>query len=303
MYRAYNLSIDSEISLPELTITQQPPNVFLRIGKLNNSDEIISNRGSSFVGEVAGVASFAVIQGREIFVEPAADVEVSLLRTIILGPILSILLRQRGLLVLHASCVVVNNFAIAFLGYSGAGKSTLADAFHTQGYSILTEDVTSIEFKKDYPEVIPAFPQVKLLPDAATSLGYHAGSLPQIHSQTEKIAHKLMDGFCQTSVPLQGIYVLSQGTDHNITKLNPQQAFVELVRHSRAASLLTHPTFVGSHLQQCTTLVQNVPIYHFQRRLSLSELPKLVNLVVEHSKETVCQEFAPIPSPVVSRRA
>ncbi len=49
--------------------------------------------------------------------------------TYILGPVLGLLLRFRGITCLHASAVAIGGSVIAFVGAEGAGKSTTAAAF------------------------------------------------------------------------------------------------------------------------------------------------------------------------------
>lgn len=290
VYKAYNLGIHSELPLPELIPTQRPPDVVLRLGKLPASEQTGSNGGDRFRGKVEGLGMFLVQSGCEIVVDPDPEVDESVLRPLILGPILSVLLRQRGLLVLHASSFADNGEAVAFVAESGWGKSTLVEAFHAKGYSILTDDVMGIT-DSEPPTVIPSFPQVKLWPDAAALIGHAPESLPLLHSHTAKLAHHLTDGFIQTPLPLKRIYVLDFGDRHEIIPLPPQDSFVELVRHSRAVSLLTAPEFVSSHLSQCASLVKNVPICCLKRQRSLAALPDLVKLVEEDIARTVRHGF------------
>lgn len=291
IYTAYNLGIHSELPLPELIATSSTPDVVVRFGKLDSPEQQKSDGGNYFRGEVAGLGMFLVQGGCEIVIDPVPDVEESILRPIILGPILAILLRQRGLLVLHASSFATKDGAVAFIGESGWGKSTLAAAFHTKGYSVLTDDVMAIQLGA-HPLVLPSFPQVKLWPEAAASMGHAPESLPLLNSQSEKLVHRLMHGFWQTSLPLMRIYVLdrpAENTRHEIVPLQLQESFVELVRHSRAVSLLNAPDFLSDHLRQCANLVKDVPICRLKRQRSLAALPDLVKLVEEDIACTVSQ--------------
>lgn len=279
VYQAYNICIASELPLPELMESEGKPDVIVQFGKVNDTGETQHDGGSTFQGKVAEVGKFFIQRGREVVIDPVLGVEEALLRTILLGPILSILLRQRGLLVLHASCVDINNKAVAFMGGSGWGKSTLAAAFHIKGYDILTDDVMPIEFVADCPIVFPAYPQFKLFPEAVASLGQDTERLSPVFQHSPKLSYKFERGFQQTPLPLQRIYVLDKGSAHKITKLQPQEAFVELVRHTRAISLVTNPQFVTSHMRLCSELINNVTFCRFTRKPSLTDLPELVKLI------------------------
>ncbi|BAZ22560.1 hypothetical protein NIES4073_34450 [Kalymmatonema gypsitolerans NIES-4073] len=291
LYHAYNICIASELPLPELMESEGKPDVIVQFGKINDTRETQHDGGNTFQGEVAEVGKFFIQRGREVVIDPVLGVEEALLRTIVLGPILSILLRQRGLLVLHASCVDINNKAVAFMGGSGWGKSTLAAAFHTKGYDILTDDVMPIEFVSDSPIVIPAYPQFKLFPEAVASLGQDTDRLSPVFQNSPKLSYKFERGFQQTPLPLQRIYVLDKGSAHKITKLQPQEAFVELVRHTRAISLVTNPQFVTSHMRLCSELIKNVTFCRFTRKPSLTDLPELVKLIEDDLAQINTKDF------------
>jgi hypothetical protein len=278
-YTAFNLGIYSEIPIPELIPADLPPDVILRLGPLADSSQNHDHQGSCFKGKIEGIGTFLIQNGQEIIIDPLPNVDLALLRTVLLGPVLCVLLRQRGLLVLHASSVAIQGFAIAFLAASGWGKSTLAEAFYSKGYSILTDDVMALQMSQDIPLVLPSLPQIKLWPESAIFAGHTLETLPHIYQQTEKRSHRLRQGFLHTPLPLKRLYVLADGPHHAITLLSRQQAFVELVRHSRAITLLNSPDFQTSHLQNCTNLIQQISICRLQRFRSLDVLSDLVSLV------------------------
>lgn len=62
----------------------------------------------------------------------------------LLGPVLGVVLRLRGVTCLHASAVALGGKAIAFMGVPGAGKSTTAALFARNGHSILADDITAL---------------------------------------------------------------------------------------------------------------------------------------------------------------
>ena len=296
-YSAYNLCIHSEIPLPELILSEdnivgRVPDVIIYLRKLTPRELSATDGGNlflgdSFLGELK-VGKFLVQNGRQIVIEPVPGIEEAVIRSVILGPSLSVLLRQRRFLVLHASCVTLENTAVAFLGHSGWGKSTLAEAFHTKGYSILTDDLMAVKMDVEKPIVFPGFPQIKLWSDAATSVGHTLKNLPLQHSMTEKLVHRFTEGFCQKPLPLKRLYVLDKGTQHSIEPLDPVNAFLDLVRYSHAVNLLQTPDFTKAHFEQCQRLVKQVSVCRLQRRFSLDALPDLVKLIEEDIKEAVC---------------
>lgn len=285
VYTAYGLCIHSEIPLLETMVSSGDADVTVRIGKLDNTPRAALDLGHRFLGHLPERGRLLIQDGREIIIEPAPEATIPVLCSMVLGPAMAIILRQRGLLVLHASAVVVKDSAIAFMGGSGWGKSTLANAFHREGYDLLTDDVLALDAQKKPPLVYPAFPQQRLWAETATALGYDASELSPLHSKTSKMTYDFNRGFCQVPQPLHQIYVLAKGAQHEIIKLDAQAAFAEVVRHTRGVSTLKSAEFVASHLRQCTQLLKTTKCYRFTRKPALEDLPELVAMVKAHLAE------------------
>src|SRR5258708_20599287 len=64
--------------------------------------------------------------------------------TYLLGPVLGMVLRLRGVNCLHASAVPIADRACAFVGPSGSGNSSIAAAFARRGHAVLCYDVTPV---------------------------------------------------------------------------------------------------------------------------------------------------------------
>ncbi|MEM8808778.1 MAG: hypothetical protein AAGF01_22400 [Cyanobacteria bacterium P01_G01_bin.38] len=279
IYTAYSLCIHSEIPLLETMKSSGAADVTVRFGKLDDISRTSLDESKQVLGHIPSIGQFLVQAGQEIIIDSEPDVDISMLCSTILGSAMAVILRQRGLLVLHASAVVIKGYAISFMGGSGWGKSTLANAFHRHGYDILTDDVLAVNLQTKSPLVYPAFPQQRLWIEAANALGHQASALSPIHGNTPKLAYRLNRGFQQTPTPLGRVYVLAKGAHHAITQLDSQTAFAEIIRHTRAVSSLKSQTFVAGHLHQCTQLLKTTKVCRFSRKPSLEELPALVAMV------------------------
>jgi len=290
-YVAYGLNINSDLPLPELVAGEAGVggDAFIRLGKVNRFPSAAEPRAGCFHAtsdeayffwEEYGV--YLVRGGREIIVEPFPGAEEQTLRLVILGVALGVLLHQRGLLTLHASAVVVNGGAVAFMGEKRGGKSTTAAALHARGHGVVADDVVAIHMgDAGSPMVLPGFPQLKLWPEAVAALGDEPETLSRLHPQSEKRARSVACGFPQAPLPFRCIYVLDEGTHPEIESLQPQDAFVELMRHSVLRLLGTRGA-TASHFRQCVGLARGVALYRLKRQRSLSMLPDLARLVEEH---------------------
>jgi hypothetical protein len=187
---------------------------------------------------------------------------------------------------LHASAVALDGGAVAFLGGPGWGKSTLAAALYARGHGILADDVTAVDADAGSPMVFPGFPQLKLWPEAAAALGDAPETLPRIHPMLEKRARPAGRGFPEAPLPLRRIHVLARGPAHEIEPLRPQEALLELVRHSYCARLL-QALDARRHFLHCARLANCVPVCRLKGERSLSALPDLAHLVEEDLGRTV----------------
>lgn len=286
-YYAYGLVIRSDITLSAQTIRQQQSDVQIKLSNLDHiHKKTITNKSNQILGRLPGVGKFLIRHGKEILIDQEPNIDAKILSPCILGSAMSVLLQQRGFLVLHASCVVINNSAVAFLGNSGEGKSTICSAFHTCGHKILTDDVMAVRIEQDGIWVVPSIPEIKLRSDSAALMNYREGTLSPIHPLTKKVVHQIQSGFLTQPVPLKQIYVLAKGEQNQIQPLSSQNAFIELVRHTRAVKTLRSQALEQAHFQKCVTLAQNVNISKLFRKFTLSDIFNVVELVEKHLQKT-----------------
>lgn len=288
MYTAYNLCIHSEIALPELVQSEGLPDVTVRLAGLESDLDTECTSGNRLLVHLKGFCKFLVTDGREITIAPESGIEISDLGPSILGTAMSIVLEQRGLLVLHASSVAINGHAVAFMGGQRWGKSTMAKAFYSYGYPAITDDVLAVKIDQGRLLAIPGFPQFKLYPEAAEACGHDSTNLSPLFNNSLRLSCTFEQGFQETPLPLQCIYVLAKGTQHEIAPLSRQDALVELKRHTRSTSTLTTPDAIAAYLDQCDYIITTLPFRRFTRQPSLADLPKLICMVETDLAQNFC---------------
>lgn len=285
-YVAYGLGIRSELELPELTPGAAPVDVVVRRRPVAEvppaggpADALVRATRDEACLRWPEVGAFLVRGGREILLDPSPGADATLLRAYLLGPVLALLLHQRGLLVLHASGVAVDGAAVLFLGGSGRGKSTTVAVLHARGHPLLADDAIAVDLAAapGAPAALPGFPQLKLWPDALASLGETPEALPRIHARAVKRARRLA-GVAAGPRPLRRLYVLGDGDDLRIEPLHGHPAVFELVQHAYIAPALAR---LGSatHLAQCVRLAAAVPVHRLRRPRSLARLEELAAFV------------------------
>ncbi len=288
-YVAYGLSVSSALPIPQFAAVRKTrSDVVIRLkdlsrfrSGLSSNEECASTTTSEgvfiFWHDVGG---FLVSSGNEVLVDPASGAHDQFLSLAIGGPIMALLLQQRGLLLLHASAISMNNGAVVFLGGQGWGKSTLAAALYERGHSLISDDLCAIQSDGDNPAALPAFPQLRMWPDAVTFLKDSPETLPRINPESDKRAYPALRRFVERPIPLRRVYVLAlaEGTAE-IEVVQPQEAFSELVRHTYGAWLLERTGATSSHFRQCAALVGSVPVCRLKRQCAFSTLPGLARLI------------------------
>jgi hypothetical protein len=217
--------------------------------------------GTCFLLDHAGRELWAAWEGSD---EDAASY--------LVGPVLGLLLRLRGVLALHASVVAAHGRAAALAGPAGAGKSTAAAAFARAGLPVLADDVAALEEHAGGFHVLPAFPQLRLWPESAEALYGHADALPRLAPGWEKRALDLSGGpFHAAPLPLAAVYLLAPreaGCVPRVETVAPAAALVELVAHTFAGTLLDAPRR-RREFEALSRLVRAVPV----RRLVADDAP------------------------------
>lgn len=191
-----------------------------------------------------GVGEFLVsARGHQIRARRFDEASRESFEVYLLGQALSFALVKCGLEPLHATTVVVNGEAVAFLGESGFGKSTLAACFLAAGYAILTDDLLILE--KDGKKgdgvfhAYPGPPRIKLYPQLARRFLGTASAGVAMNSASQKLVLPLGPALVSPApIPLRALYVLGAPRTSPrrqpicISTLSSRESFLELVKNT-----------------------------------------------------------------------
>jgi hypothetical protein len=168
-------------------------------------------RGGKYSGR------FLVEGGRQVTLERNPAAEEPLLGFQFMRSVLAAVLRQRGLLTLHASTVVVDGGAVAVSGLSGAGKSTTVSALMARGFPLLADDLTALTAGPDGGiEALPGVPQLYLCEDAMQDLEEDATGSPFYSYGRLKRAVRPPQSLPTEAVPLRSIFLLEKHDEDDL---------------------------------------------------------------------------------------
>ena len=300
-YAAFGLGISSELKLPELMRAEAGSDVIIRRGgPLKGAVPFVGVHGQWTTDEGThiywdDVGTLSVRDGNEIVVRAVRNAEERRLRMLLLGAAMGVLLHQRGVLVLHGSAIEVDGEACVFIGQRGWGKSTIAAGMIEGGDRLIADDVVAIDFDADgAPTVQPAFPQLKLWPDAIVASGQDPGRLRRLSSGFDKRERRVRAGFRTSPVRLKHVFVLAVGPCVEVEATQPHTALLDLVANLYVARFGTEllDRRRGDHLPLCAEISRNVPICRLNRPSDLGLISSTVELVRRHIASRSCTRAA-----------
>ena len=293
-YAAYGLCLHSDLPLEGFPSGGRTPDIFVYQRELRIADlEQGARGGDRLTGHFYGKLLFEVLDGRSITVHRIAEMDDEDMHALVGGTLLTALMRQRGLLTLHAAAVTDGRQVAGFLGESGWGKSTIAEAFNQQGYEVLTDDQLVLELRDTDILCHPGPASIKLRPESGEVLVPNFADLMQIAKRSTQ-RRRPVTRRQHDPLPLSRLFVLDpyDSPENVIEQLAGQESVMHLLTHSWARQTFTDSTYVSSHLKQCARLVREVPVQKLKRRRTLSALGDHVSLIeadwLAHSADHIC---------------
>ena len=285
-FTAYNLSIESELALPELPLCTQSvgaPDVTVRFAKVPPEGLPEGKKLGPFLWvtpdqlwlQVPRVARFWIKAGNSIDIDPEPGIDEDSLRVFLLGSALGALLFQRGHLVLHGNAIRIGNQVMVCVGQSGAGKSTLAAGFMQRGYDILADDVVPVDAQC---RALPGFPRIKLWQDVADKLNIDTSGLQRIRPGIEKFNYPLSP-LDSAPLPIRWVYILrSDPADaFTFTPIQGMQRFLPLRANTYRVKYLEGMSLKAEHLKLCGQLASSIRLARVARPKSGFKLDGLID--------------------------
>lgn len=225
--------------------------------------------------------------GTEIWAKWPEPLTLADATTYLLGPIMGFVLLLRGVVCLHASAIAIEDRAIALLGPAGSGKSTTAAAFANRGYSILAEDVTTLDDRNDHFLVRPAYPCIRLWPTSVAALFGNESHLPRLTPNWDKRYLDLTtrpEQFQQHSLPLAAIYYLDQRSDAAaapyINTLDKSESLMSLVANTYATRLMDRQ-MRAREFELLTRVSHNVPLRRITPHTNTLRIPEMCDRILD----------------------
>jgi hypothetical protein len=203
----------------------------------------------------------------------------------LLGIVLACWLEWQGIPALHASAVVVDDRAVAFLSTGGGGKSSSAVALMQAGNPLLADDIVPVEWTGEAFVGRPGYPQMRMWPEQAEHFLGHYESLEIVYPGYTKrrvpVEENGLGPFCAASRPLACLYlperreVADWGVRTEITPVPRREALMALIAHSFVPHLVEAMGLQPRRLGFFAEMTSRVPVRRIVYPSGLDHLPRV----------------------------
>lgn len=219
------------------------------------------------------------------------------------GPGLAAALHLRGVPMLHASVLAVDDGAIALIGAPGAGKSTTAAAFVAHGFASMSDDLAALNVDGAAVSVHAGYPRLRAFIDSAHAAGLGADDLPRVFADEILGPKRYVElsaeqgTFQPHALPLRAIYYLLPRIigmrEPAIDVLPTRQALPVLLQNLYSTRFLDHARRVPL-IRAIAGIAATVPVRAVQASDDLAALPRLVAVIAADARQAVLADVRQI---------
>ena len=226
--------------------------------------------------------------GKEIWCSRPSNMTIEDVFVYLMGPIFGFVLRLRGQTCLHASVINIDDQAVALVGPGGSGKSTTAAAFVELRFPILTDDVAAIRLENGSCSIEPAYPHVRLWPQAVNMLYGHHEALPRLVpvGTWDKCYLNLENRpelFCTRPLLLRAVYTLETRLQEDkapsIRPLSQAEAMLSLLANGYANNLIDR-SLRAEEFRVLSSIATSIPIKSIYPHCDEGRLPELCEVII-----------------------
>ena len=279
---------------PEVVILRGPPSPPTFEGATYNARATFSDGAVHL--EVRGVAKYSAEGGSSIHVAPEADAKTEDVRLYLSGAMFGVILHQRGILPMHASCVALDGHGVAFAAPSGSGKSTLVAALLGRGATFVSDDICALTaVHEGEVRVWPGAPRMKLDESGIAGLqGARTGTLEPAGGNRGKYHVRVQEAPVSTApLPLSRVYLLEAGEGQpRLERLHGLQAISALVDETYMLSYATALGFSEQVFRSAAQLSRALTVSRLIRPRGFEHFDAVLDLIDRDVGSTDCRSIA-----------
>lgn len=297
-YRLHDITFASSLDLPELTPADGTPSMAIESGTLPPAGERWNDpwqrepRGPWVRVQAAegyriryeGQVDFHVSRDTTRIVVDVLDCPPAAVRHFLLDQVLPLVLSLSAT-VLHASAVVVGGELVAFTGPCGRGKSTIAASFAERGHAVAADDALVLRQQEDVVAGQPAYPGLRLWPDAGGVFAAHVDTLA-VSESSMKRRFAATAPFDLAARRVAAIYSLGDGTAgaFDARPMSARETAMLLIAQGFRLEQ-RDPAALAREMDRACTLAACVRAFEVDYPRDFASRGTLVDQIVRHVRE------------------
>ena len=206
-----------------------------------------------------------------------------------LGTVLACWFELQGVLALHASALVINGQAAAFLSSNKGGKTSLAAGLMQQGFPLLTDDILLVEMEDGRPIGRSGYPQMRMWPEQAALIFGNEQEFSAVHPYLDKrripIDFENPRLFQSGRFPITRCYIpdryesVNNQAEITITPISTVESVLMLAGFSFLFWLVDQLGLQPNRLKTFSQIVQTVSVNHLTYPSGVEHLPAVCHAV------------------------
>ncbi len=212
--------------------------------------------------DLPGIGRFLIAEGCRVAVAPAPAANLHTIGFLLGGPVLAVLLRQRGLLPVDGAALGWETGALLLAGPSGQGKSLLAAALARKGWPVLGDGVLAVAPSASQPALIRCWPRLRLWQCGARTLGIDISNYPPLRPGEARVDTIWPEVGRAPSLITGLVIVLNRASAPRCERISPAQAVTKLAQSvwSRPAYADT-PDGAAALMRDLVSLARGLPCW------------------------------------------
>lgn len=291
-YNVYGINIDSEIKFNEIMDNNinNIGNILIRYGTMDKTIKDDIKKGKvTYINKgkywcyIENVATFLILNGSEIIVEPAINSKIEDIRAYLLGCLSGFILFQKNIIAIHSGAVEINKKGLIIVGDSGSGKSTLTTALRLQGYRLISDDISTVSME-NYPIIYPGYPAQRLCEDAMDKLNYDKSKFSSIElDNIIKYIVPTNDNFVTESIEIGAICEIKvkECEQVYIEQINAGEKLDLILKNIHMIDWVENLGWDRNYFKECIELSKRIPMYRIIRPKNKFTVDEQIKLIEE----------------------
>lgn len=293
LYRIYGLNIKSYREIKELVAIKKTSDIDIELvseeipiekKKLLDEERWLYYSETISMFRIRDNAIYLIENGNRIVVEEFKNCNAETLKTFLLGTALGLCLKQRNIVAMHGSSILIGNNVVICTGKSGAGKSTITNSFREKGFKFLADDVSALDILNENTIIVnPAYPQQKICKDIMEKMGYEKELFKLIDECRGKYVIPARESFVYDAKKLTAIceISISDDPDVNIQEITGVEKLKVIIKNIYRQEIFLREGMKSCYFKNILNIAKNILVYKIFRPKDKLTVDEQIDIILK----------------------